>query len=298
MDNTHHGDIVLHKDKIDLIDCKMCNFIHIVPLPSHEELLEFYQNEFYQTIKPEYLKKDEDENQYWNISYDEKLSILQSNNPPNKRILDVGCGGGFFLRRAKGEKWDVFGIEPSPNAANYAKNHDIPVITDFLENIDFTNQEKFGAIHMNAVLEHSNSPIQILKICYKILEKNGILIVETPNDFNPLQIIAHKYLKKDEWWIAPREHLNYFNFESLSKLLQKNGFEVILKQATFPLEMFLLMGFDYTDNPELGLKKHHERMRFEQNINSVEGNELKQKLYSKFAEIGIGRRIILYAKKL
>ena len=298
MSKNHFGEIILHKDNVDLIDCETCKFIHIMPLPSHEELLKFYQDEFYQTIKPTYLKKDEDEKEYWNISYDEKLSILESNNLPNKKILDVGCGGGFFLKRAKKKQWDVLGIEPSPDASNYAKNQDIPIITNFLENIDFTNQEKFGAIHMNAVLEHSNAPNQILKICYEVLEKNGMLIVETPNDFNPLQIIAHKFLKKDEWWVAPKQHLNYFNFKSLSNLLQRNGFEIILKQTTFPLEIFLLMGFDYTGNPELGLKKHQERMKFEQNMNSVQGNDLKQKIYSKFAEIGIGRRIILYAKKL
>ncbi len=297
MDKKHHGNIVLHKENVDLIDCEICKFIHIFPLPSQDELLKFYQEEFYQTIKPTYLEKDEKENQYWNIEFDEKLSILEANNIPNKRILDIGCGGGFFLRRAKVKKWDVLGIEPSPTASNYAKNHSIPIITDFLENIDFTKQEKFGAVHMNAVLEHSNSPNQILKICHDVLEENGMLIVETPNDFNQLQMIAQKYLKNDQWWVAPKEHLNYFSFESLAELLKRIGFKVILKQTTFPLEMFLLMGFNYTDNPELGLKKHQERMEFEQNINSVGANDFKQKLYSKFAEIGIGRRIILYAKK-
>ena len=231
------------------------------------------------------------------MSYDEKLNILETNKIKNKKILDVGSGGGFFLRRAKEKGWDVLGIEPSLTAAKYAEKYKIPTIVDFFEKIDFTKHKKFGAIHMNAVLEHSRSPNQILKISHDILEKKGMLIVEVPNEFNPLQLIAQKSLGKDEWWVVPKEHLNYFNFNSLSKLLKRNGFEITLKQATFPLEIFLLMGFDYINNSKVGLKKHQERMKFEQNMNSQNAQELKQKIYQKFAEIGIGRRAIIYAKK-
>jgi 2-polyprenyl-3-methyl-5-hydroxy-6-metoxy-1,4-benzoquinol methylase len=295
--NSHQGKIVLNKGKFELIDCKKCKFIHIVPLPTEAELLKFYQKEFYQKIKPAYLKQDEEERNYWNMTYDEKLSVLKKNNIKNKKILDIGSGGGFFLRRAKEMGWDVLGVEPSLTAAKYAEKYKIPTIVDFFEKIDFTKKKKFGAIHMNAVLEHSRSPNKILKISHDILEKNGMLIVEVPNEFNPLQLISQKSLKKDEWWVVPKEHLNYFNFNSLSKLLKRNGFEITLKQATFPLEIFLLMGFDYVNNSKIGLKKHQERMKFEQNLNKQNAQKLKQKIYQKFAEIGIGRRAIIYVKK-
>ena len=295
--DSHKGKIILNKGKFELIDCTKCKFIHIMPLPTEAELLKFYQKEFYQKIKPTYLKQDEKEKKYWSMSYDEKLNILETNKIKNKKILDVGSGGGFFLRRAKEKGWDVLGIEPSLTAAKYAEKYKIPTITDFFEKIDFSKKKKFGAIHMNAVLEHSRSPNKILKISHNLLEKKGMLIVEVPNEFNPLQLIAQKSLKKDEWWVVPKEHLNYFNFKSLSKLLKRNGFEITLKQATFPLEIFLLMGFDYINNSKVGLKKHQERMKFEQNMNSQNAQELKQKIYQKFAEIGIGRRAIIYAKK-
>ena len=295
--DSHKGKIILNKGKFELIHCTKCKFIHIMPLPTEAELLKFYQKEFYQKVKPTYLKQDEKEREYWNMSYDEKLNILETNKIKNKKILDVGSGGGFFLRRAKEKGWDVLGIEPSLTAAKYAEKYKIPTITDFFEKIDFSKKKKFGAIHMNAVLEHSRSPNKILEIAHNLLEKKGMLIVEVPNEFNPLQLIAQKTLKKDEWWVVPKEHLNYFNFNSLSKLLKKNGFEITMKQATFPLEMFLLMGFDYINNSKIGLKKHQERIKFEQNLNEQNAQKLKQKIYQKFAEIGIGRRAIIYATK-
>ena len=57
------------------------------------------------------------------------------------------------------------------------------------------------------------------------------------------------------------------------------------------------MGFDYINNSKVGLKKHQERIKFEQNLNEQNAQKLKQKIYQKFAEIGIGRRAIIYAKK-
>ena len=297
MSKNHFGEIILHKGKTDIINCKICKFIHIDPIPSEKELLKFYQEEFYQEVKPTYHEKDEKEIKYWNMSYDEKLNILETNNIKSKNILDVGSGGGFFLRRAKEKGWNVLGIEPSLTAAKYAESHKIPTIRDFFEKVDFSKHKKFGAIHMNAVLEHSRSPNKILKISHSLLEKKGMLIVEVPNEFNPLQLIAQKSLQKDEWWIVPKQHVNYFNFKSLSKLLKHNGFEITFKQATFPLEIFLLMGFDYINNSKIGLKKHQERMNFEQNLNEQNAQKLKQKIYQKFAEIGIGRRAIIYAKK-
>ena len=116
--STHEGKIILNKGKIELIDCKKCKFIHIMPLPTEKELLEFYKKEFYQKNKPSYLNQDEKERKYWNMSYDEKLNVLEEENIRNKKILDIGSGGGFFLRRAKERGWDVLGIEPSLIAAN------------------------------------------------------------------------------------------------------------------------------------------------------------------------------------
>jgi len=95
----------------------------------------------------------------------------------------------------------------------------------------------------------------------------------TDRGYDRLKPQIQKYLKKDEWWVAPKEHLNYFNFESLSELIIRNEFNIIKKQSTFPLEMFLLMGFDYVNDPDMGLKKHQERMKFEKNMSDLQGQK-------------------------
>jgi len=151
---------------------------------------------------------------------------------------------------------------------------------------------------MKFFLEHSCSPLEILEKCNSILYSNGILVIEVPNDFNPLQIAAQKCLDKKQYWIAIPDHVNYFNFKSLETLLNKTGFELLHKEATFPLELFLLMGFNYINNDKIGIQKHNERMKLEMNLNKSGFKQLKKTLYQNFAEMDIGRTAIVFAKKI
>ena len=157
----HDGELLYEKDGCKIIMCQKCEFTHITPLPSEAELLKMYQEEFYDEIKPEYITKYEREIEYWNMAYDEKLDVLEEYFPKKKRILDIGCGAGFFLMRAKTRGCDVLGIEPSNQASKYAEDHGIPVLRNFFERIDFSDQKPFDVIHMNAVLEHSISPDEV-----------------------------------------------------------------------------------------------------------------------------------------
>ena len=290
-----------------MIDCRNCGFIHVIPIPSNQELNLFYNNEFYQKTKPNYIQGNEKEMNYFNSTFDEKLVTIEKLiSSKSKRILDIGSGPGFFLRRAKRRGWDVIGVEPSPLACNYANKQNIPTIQKFFQEVTPNEIGKFDAIHTFDVLEHVNNPIDIIKKAYSLLKKGGIIVVEVPNDFNPLQKLVQKKLKKKEWWItlshnsknsAYIQHLNYFNFSSISDLIKHAGFKIIIKESTFPLELFLLMGQDYVKNPKIGKKIHLARIQFEKNFEKRKEVQLKRTIYQKLAEIGIGRTAIIYAKK-
>tara|TARA_B100001750_G_scaffold169122_1_gene137530 strand:- start:1878 stop:2789 length:912 start_codon:yes stop_codon:yes gene_type:complete len=301
---NHSGETIRKYGKYKVINCKYCKFIHINPIPTNEELENFYQNEYYQKTKPDYIIGNEKDIAYQNYTFDEKLDFLESKiSGKQKKILDIGSGPGFFLRRAKKRGWNVLGIEPSPIACEYAKKQKIPTIQKFFHEVNIKQLGKFDAIHTYDVLEHVNNPINILKKSYSLLKKGGIIIIEVPNDFNPLQEIVQKSHKKKEYWVTLSsklkkfDHINYFNFKSISKLVEKIGFKIILKESTFPLEFFILMGQDYIKNPKLGKKIHLERVKFEENFKNSGSNENKRLLYRNFAEMEIGRTAIIYAKK-
>ena len=128
----HKGKTIRKVGKYTVINCKSCKFIHVHPIPSNEELHAFYNNDFYQKTKPNYIQGNEKDIQYLNYTFDEKLDILEKHvSSKSRKILDIGSGPGFFLRRARQRRWQVLGIEPSPIACNYSKKHNIPTIQKF-----------------------------------------------------------------------------------------------------------------------------------------------------------------------
>jgi hypothetical protein len=118
-----------------------------------------------------------------------------------------------------------------------------------------------------------------------------------PNDFSSFQNAARQSLDLPEWWVAPPHHLNYFDFESLTSLLTRLGFSVAERTTTFPMELFLLMGMNYTADATLGRSCHAQRKRFDLALEHSGFMETRRAFYRALAAAGLGREIVLIAKK-
>jgi len=306
----HSGKVLKKIERFRIINCDKCQFIHVMPLPSELELSKLYKREYYTKVKPNYIKKYQKEIDYWNLIFDEKLDFLETKIKTQTRsIFDIGSGSGYFLLRAKEKGWAVDGVEPNLIAADHSRKIGVPVINDFFGNVNIHTMKKFNAINLFDVLEHLHNPIEVLENCYKLLKPKGVIVIEVPNDYNPLQKIVQNTLKKEEYWLtvltksrnyhwaSKMDHLNYFNFQSLNRILKRLNFKIIYQQSTFPLELFLLMGDDYLKSEKIGKKIHQKRMNLEKRLLSQKNQHLKKELYEKFAEIGIGRTAVIYAQK-
>ena len=307
-----HGGKVLKKiEKFRIIDCDKCQFIHVMPLPSELELSKLYKRKYYTKVKPNYIKKYQKEIDYWNLIFDEKLDFLETKIKAQTRsIFDIGSGSGYFLLRAKEKGWAVDGVEPNLIAADHSRKIGVPVINDFFGNMNIHTMKKFNAINLFDVLEHIHNPIEVLENCYKLLKPKGIIVIEVPNDYNPLQKIVQNTLEKEEYWLtvltksrnyhwaSKMDHLNYFNFQSLNRMLKRLDFKIIYQQSTFPLELFLLMDDDYLKSEKIGKRIHQKRMNLEKRLLNQKNQHLKKELYERFAEIGIGRTAVIYAQKI
>jgi 2-polyprenyl-3-methyl-5-hydroxy-6-metoxy-1,4-benzoquinol methylase len=271
-------------------DCQKCGFKHLTPKPSEKILKKFYREDYHQKFTHHLhdFKKEMSEEWWINLKSEEHLFFLKKFGKNKGKILDVGCGNGFFLKYMKKNDWQELGIEISPRARANAKKLGVKTQSDFRG----VGVEKFDVVMLRFVLEHMRNPTELLKKVRKYLKKGGILITIVPNDFNPLQLSTEKIgIKK--WWIRQPDHINYFNFESLTFLLQKCGYKPIQKFTDFPMEIFLLMGDNYVKNNRLGSLSHKKRMMFEKNVEW----RTRRKIYESFAKQGIGRSCIIYAKK-
>jgi len=296
---NHRGETLDSVDNFDVIECEICGFKHIIPLPSVEEMEKAYKNEYYVNQKPLYLKQAKEDLDWFNLVHGERYDFFEKHlSSDRRRILDIGSGPGFFLQYGKARGWDVLGIEPSSQAAAYSRSLGLEIVEDFLTKQTPEKLGLFDVIHMNEVLEHIINPSEMLQIVRKLLKPGGLLFVLVPNEYNPFQYALRTVCGFEPWWVKPPHHINYFDLNSLSNLLSSNGFEIMQKESNFPIDMFLLMGDNYVGNDDLGRKCHAKRKLFEENLSKAGLSNVKQAMYRALAAEGLGREAIVFARVL
>lgn len=291
--SAHKGPLIGARAGFAVIDCRSCGWAHLDPIPAEGELALMYERTYYQDQYPGWLEKDRREQPYWDLEHADKLSdwqeMLDRDRPA---LLDVGCSGGLLLEYATGEGWLAEGIEPSTEAVAHARSRGLVVHSGLYEDISLAPQS-FDVVHCKLVAEHLPRPRDFLRWARGILRPGGIVSLHVPNDFNVLQLAARDALGKEDWWIAPPFHINYFTFESLERLLRSEGAVAVTRDATFPVEWFLLMGEDYVGDDERGASVHLRRMNLETRLEQV---GLRREFHRHLAEQGVGREAIVHGK--
>ncbi len=295
---SHFGPLVARKGGFDVIACEACGFRHVVPLPDPAELEDAYREAYYTEEKPTFLTRAGEDQDWAALSHRDRLESFERLLGKSARLLlDVGCGPGFFLSSAKQRGWTVQGIEPSRQAAQHARGLGLDVTEDFFNARTAARLPRYDVVHLNNVLEHVPNPIEVVRLARGLLPSGGVLCLTVPNDFTPFQEAAATALSLNEWWVAPPHHLNYFDFESLAQVLTREGFAIADRGTSFPMELFLLMGLDYTKDASLGRACHNQRKRFDMALENAGFRETRRAFYAALAAAGIGREAVLIATK-
>jgi ubiquinone/menaquinone biosynthesis C-methylase UbiE len=211
------------KKKAEYFKCANCNLIYQNPQPVFELSQDIYDGDHYHNryIQSEYIYfptsniyLKEIENNFQRLNY----------NSSGAKLLDVGCGIGYFLYLTKKKGYYVQGADISKWAGDYAKKHfDVDVITgNFLE-IEF-KENYYDVITIWQTIEHLPEPGLFLEKIYSILKPGGYLCVATP-DTNSW--IAKFYKKLWNCYI-PDEHICLFNFKSMKIILERFSFNPIV----------------------------------------------------------------------
>lgn len=150
------------------------------------------------------------------------LDRIQQHVQPPGRLLDFGCGWGFFLSVARERGWEPYGLEPLPGHAVYARaRFGVNVITDVLRDDTFP-PDSFDAITAFQVFEHLPDPASNLARLHRILKPGGLILIEVPNiDTWSVRLLGprHRHFVQD--------HLNFFSPHTLTLLLENHGFQVL-----------------------------------------------------------------------
>jgi 2-polyprenyl-3-methyl-5-hydroxy-6-metoxy-1,4-benzoquinol methylase len=214
-------------EEFELVYNEEFDFLETHPQPSEDKLGDYYESEDY--ISHTDAKRNVFEKVYHlvkGVALKRKLklinSLIHTNNSEDKKLLDVGCGTGDFLKTAKENSWKVFGIEPNENARAIANSKSENSVFNIEHLLKFEPQS-FDVITLWHVLEHLPKLESHISVFESLLKPNGRLVIAVPN----YKSYDAKYYKN--FWAAfdvPR-HLWHFSQTSISRLVKIKNMEVV-----------------------------------------------------------------------
>lgn len=151
---------------------------------------------------------------------------------PSGKILDVGCGLGFFVKRIGAQKpgWQAIGYEISEKAVKFAKEKNglKNVFPGIVQNSGI-EKGSLDIITLWDVIEHIPKPHSLLEYLHSLLKPGGILFLQTPNF--PVQLfkarlkVLLKGMKPDGHYLEAKDHINDYTERTMKMLSQQTGFK-------------------------------------------------------------------------
>lgn len=141
--------------------------------------------------------------------------------PPGK-VLDIGTAGGTFLAAAQRRGWIPVGIEPNKWLCDWGKRrYGVDIRQGTLDQQHFT-PGSFDVVTLWDVLEHVPDPTKTLTDVAAMVKPGGHLVVNYPDMGSWIARLMGK-----RWVFVLNVHLYYFTQQTMKKLLDKVGFDVV-----------------------------------------------------------------------
>lgn len=278
-------------------------FWQVDPLPSEQDLADFYADLYYQKNKGNYSAVyTPDDLKFFKRDADVAALIgdtFYTGGSTTRKLLDIGCGEGFFAAPFFEKKWQVslldysnYGLKKhNPQLLNYFKQGGIDVLLDTLAH----EKHYWDLINLSHVLEHVIDPIALLKHIQYIMQSQTLLRIVVPNDYSPLQqLLLQEKMLTSETWFVPPEHISYFNIDSFKRVMAAHDFKIVKLLGSFPLDMYLLNEHsNYWKDRSKGKEAHQARMLLE---TLLAERDIKSyiNLMEAFASCSLGRSIVAY----
>jgi 2-polyprenyl-3-methyl-5-hydroxy-6-metoxy-1,4-benzoquinol methylase len=213
--------VVFHEFGVDILRCAGCGHLYSSWTGGHD-----YDGYFgSEPIDP-------DGQQYWDEQharlYDDFTRRFLAGR--RGRLLDVGCGLGYFVKRAAAVPgWEAYGYEISPQAVAFARET-LGLTTVHCGRVEDSGfaPRSFDVITLWDVIEHIPDPHPLLSYLGTLLTDEGMLCLHTPNATIHLPKAKLKRrlrgMKTELHYLEARDHVNTYTMSTLRRVLAGNGF--------------------------------------------------------------------------
>lgn len=140
---------------------------------------------------------------YFQKHLQEIVNLLYQNGFGGKKIIEIGCGKGYFLEMLRENGFDVIGFDPA-----YEGNNSTYIIRDYYS--DQYSHLNADLIILRHTLEHVDDPLNFLHTIAQTTNCDTKIFIEVPS--------FEWILEKKAFWDIFYEHCNYFTIKSLANL--------------------------------------------------------------------------------
>jgi len=210
--------------RFELVRCRGCGLLRQSPMPAADEIASFYPENYW--FAADGTTAGRLEEAYRRMVLRDHVRFVRAalkKVDPRAPVLDVGCGGGLFLRVIAEDGRRVVGLDRSATAARVAlRAQGVPAVCSMLDAAPFADAS-FGAVTMFHVLEHLADPAACIRAAHRLLKPGGRLVVQVPNiDSLQSRLFGSRWSGLE----LPR-HLVGFGVGTLQRLLEQEHFEVL-----------------------------------------------------------------------
>jgi SAM-dependent methyltransferase len=213
-----------------LYRCDGCGNSFCYPVPTDEELAHYYRT-YHLSASEGGLYDVVDARMQ--ADFPAKLAMIRKLGPVG-RLLDVGCGKGYFVDYCSRQGIQAQGIDLSASAIEYAKaNHQGEYYCGKLEQaseLGFEDPDQlFDTMTMWATIEHVSDPASLLRAAMSRLNVGGMLHLDTGigNDW------MDRWLPGNVQWYDPPQHLFVFSEQGMRRLCEDVGFKIVRYTGCF-----------------------------------------------------------------
>lgn len=209
-----------------------------------------YHRQPYQGSKPAFWEDNWKDANYWHAlkfcSIDPLRPFFEKYSSPGSWMLEGGCGLGQYLTYYSSKGRVVFGLDFAQLTLRnlHQRKRDLPICAGDVSKLPFSNQS-FDLYYSGGVVEHfEGGAEEALMEAYRVLEKNGILLISVPY-YSPLRRLII-FFGKSDWIITEKTEINHEQSERLGQFYQyaykplefidmlgKTGFDLIEKKGCF-----------------------------------------------------------------
>lgn len=238
------------------VRCCSCGLVFIDPQPSTETIAEMYSEAYFTVCSEtcgahgpatymEMAAAGAAERSRSAIELDAQLRGVLGGGPG--RLLEVGCGPGFFLAAMRELGWEARGLEISSFGVRHAREElALDVVQGQVDPAHF-EPSSFEAVFLGDVLEHLPRPLESLQILRGFLRPGGVIAVAVPSTLNLLSarigMGIFRWRRRFKTLTIPPYHLFEYTPRTLSRMMAVAGFEMRgIRQSTVPVGRMGLRG--------------------------------------------------------